>query len=105
MMYDASNVLLDLVWHIFACSSLYDPLYFCGINCGFFFTSNLIWSNSHITTGKTKALTSQTIVGKIMSLLFNMVSRLVITFLPRSKRSSNFMATITICSDFGAPQK
>ena len=38
-----------------------------------------------MTTGKTIALTSQTFVGKAMSLLFNMLSRLVITFLPRSK--------------------
>ena len=38
-----------------------------------------------MTTGKTIALTRQTFVGKIMSLLFNMLSRLVITFLPKSK--------------------
>ena len=39
-----------------------------------------------MTTGKTIALTRQTFVGKVMSLLFNVCSRLVITFLPRSKR-------------------
>ena len=39
-----------------------------------------------MTTGKTIALTRQTFVGKVMSLFFNMLSRLVITFLPRSKR-------------------
>ena len=39
-----------------------------------------------MTTGKTKALTRQTLIGKVISLLFNMLSRLVITFLPRSKR-------------------
>ena len=39
-----------------------------------------------MTTGKTIALTRQTFVGKVISLLFNMLSRLVITFLPRSKR-------------------
>ena len=39
-----------------------------------------------MTTGKTIAFTKWTFVGKVMSLLFNMVSRLVITFLPRSKR-------------------
>ena len=39
-----------------------------------------------MTTGKTIALTRQTFVGKIMSLLFNMLSRLVIAFLPRYKR-------------------
>ena len=38
-----------------------------------------------MTTGKTIALTRQTFVGKVMSLLFNVLSRLVITFLPRSK--------------------
>ena len=39
-----------------------------------------------MTTGKTKALSRPTFVGKVISLLFNMLSRLVITFLPRSKR-------------------
>ena len=45
-------------------------------------------SNSHpyMTTGKTIALTRQTFVGKVMSLLFNILARLVITFLARSKR-------------------
>ena len=43
-------------------------------------------SHPYMTTGKTIALTRQTFVGKIMSLFFNMLSRLVITFLPRSKR-------------------
>ena len=43
-------------------------------------------SHPYITTGKTIALTRWTIVGKVMSLLFNMLSKLVITFLPRSKR-------------------
>ena len=43
-------------------------------------------SHPYMTTGKTVALTRQTFVGKGMSLLFNMLSRLVITFLPRSKR-------------------
>ena len=48
-----------------------------------FFTVQL--SHPHTTTGKTIALTRRTFVGKVMSLLFNMLSRLVITFLPRSK--------------------
>ena len=43
-------------------------------------------SRPYMTTGKTIALTRRTFVGKVMSLLFNMLSRLVITFLPRSKR-------------------
>ena len=42
-----------------------------------------------MTTGKTTALTRQTFVGKVMSLLFNMLSRLVITFLPRRKHLLN----------------
>ena len=42
-------------------------------------------SQPYMTTGKTIALTRWTFVGKVMSLLFNMLSRLVITFLPRSK--------------------
>ena len=42
-------------------------------------------SHPYITTGKTIALTKWTFVGKVMSLLFNMLSRLVITFLPRNK--------------------
>ena len=48
-----------------------------------FFTVQL--SHSYMTTGKTIGLTRQTFVGKVMSLLFNMLSRLVITFLSRSK--------------------
>ena len=42
-------------------------------------------SHLHMTTGKTIALTKQTFVGKVMSLLFSMLSRFVIAFLPRSK--------------------
>ena len=45
-------------------------------------------SHPYMTTGKTIALTRQTFVGKVMSLLFNMLSRLVITFLPRSKQGT-----------------
>ena len=49
-----------------------------------FFTVQL--SHPYMTTGKTIALTTRTFVDKVMSLFFNMLSRLVITFLPRSKR-------------------
>ena len=49
-----------------------------------FFTVQL--SHPYMTTGKTIALTRRTLVGKVMSLLLNILSRLVITFLPRSKR-------------------
>ena len=54
------------------------------LRCSAFFIVQL--SHLYMTTGKTMALTRQTFVGKVMSLLFNMLSRLVITFLPRSKR-------------------
>ena len=53
------------------------------LRCSAFFTVQL--SHPYMTTGKTIALTRRTLVGKIMSLLLNMLSRLVITFLPRSK--------------------
>ena len=52
------------------------------IRCSAFFTVQL--SHPYMTTGKNIALTRQTFVGKVMSLLFNMLSRLVITFRPRS---------------------
>ena len=70
------------------------------LQCSAFFIVQL--SHPYMTTGNTIALTRRTFVGKVMSLL-NMLSRLVITFLPRIKRL-NFMAAVTICSDFGAPK-
>ena len=54
------------------------------LQCSAFFIAQL--SHPYMTTGKTIALTRRTFVGKVTSLLFNMLSRLVITFLPRSKR-------------------
>ena len=54
------------------------------LQCSAFFTVQL--SHPCMTTGKTIALIRQTFVGRVMSLVFNMLSRLVITFLPRSKR-------------------
>ena len=54
------------------------------LQCSAFFIVQL--SHPYMTTGKTTALTRQTFVGKVMSLLFNMPSSLVVTFLPRSKR-------------------
>ena len=53
------------------------------LQCSAFFTVQL--SHPYMTTGKTITLTRRTFVGKVMSLLLNMLSRLVITFLPRSK--------------------
>ena len=60
-------------------------------------------SHPYMTTAKAIALTIRTFVSKVMSLLFIMLSRFAIAFLPRSKHL-NFMAAITNCSDFGAPQ-
>ena len=57
-----------------------------------------------MTTGKTKALTRWTFVGKVMSLLFNMLYRLVIAFPSKEQVSFNFMAADTIYSDFGAQE-
>ena len=56
------------------------------LQCSAFFIVQL--SRPYMTTGKTMALTRWTFVGKVMSLLFNMLSRLVIAFLPRSKPTS-----------------
>ena len=69
--------------------------------CSAFFIVQL--SHLYMTTGKTIALTRWTFVGKVMPLLFNMLSRLVIAFLARSKRL-NFMAAVTVRGDFGAQE-
>ena len=69
------------------------------LQCSAFFIVQLL--HPYMTTGKSIALTTQTFVDKVMSLLSNMLSKLVITFLPRSK-CLNFMAAITICGEFGA---
>ena len=74
-------------------------------------TASILWhsaffivqlSHPYMTTGKTIALTRRTFVGKVMSLLLNMLSRLVITFLPRSKHL--LISWLQSPSDFGAPQ-
>ena len=57
------------------------------LRCSAFFTVQL--SHPYMTTGKTIALTRHTLVGKVMSLLLNMLSRLVIIFLPKSKHGFN----------------
>ena len=69
--------------------------------CSVFFMVQL--SHPYMTTGETIALIRRTFVGKVMSLLFNILFRLVITFLPRNK-CLNFMAAVTNCCDFGAPK-
>ena len=58
----------------------------------------------YMTTGKAIALTRQTFFGKEISLLFNMLSRFVIAFLPRSKHFLILWLQVTICSDFGAQE-
>ena len=68
--------------------------------CSPFFTVQL--SHPYMTTEKTIALTRWIFVGKEMSLPFNMLSRLVITFFPRSKHLLISWLQSTICSDFGA---
>ena len=60
-------------------------------------------SHSYTTAVETIALTMQTFVGRVKSLLFNMLSRFAIAFLPRSK-CLNFMAAVTIHSDFVAQE-
>jgi len=70
------------------------------LQCSAFFIVQL--SHTFMTTVKTTALTSWTFVGKLMSLLFNMLSRLVVTFLPRSKLFLILWLQSIICSDFGA---
>ena len=70
--------------------------------CSAFFIVQL--SHPYMTTGKTRAFARRTFVGKVTSLLFNMLSRLVITFLPKSKCFLTSWLQITICSDFGAPK-
>ena len=72
------------------------------LRCSAFFIVQL--SHPHMTTGKTIALTTWTFVAKIMSLLFKMLSRLVIIFLSRSKHLFNFTAATTICCDLGTPK-
>ena len=57
-------------------------------------------SHPSMTTEKTIALTRQTFVGKVMLLLFNMLS----SFSSKEQVSFNFMAALTICSDFGVPK-
>ena len=71
------------------------------LRCSAFFTVQP--SHPYMTTGKIIPLTRWTFVGKVMSLLLNMLSRLLITFLPRSKHLLiSWLQSPSICSDFGA---
>ena len=62
-------------------------------------------SHLYMTTGKTIAMTRWNFVDKVMSLFFNMLSSLAITFLPRSKCLLISWLAVTICSDFWSPRK
>ena len=79
------------------------------LQCSAFFIVQIL--HPYMTTGKTIVLTIWTFVGKVMSLLFNMLSSSVIAFLPKSisfpsKEHANFhfVAAVTMCSDFGAQE-
>ena len=70
----------------------------------FFGTQPSLWSNTqhpYMTTRKIITLNIWTFVSKVISLLFNTLSKFVIAFLPRSKCLLIFMVVVTICSDFG----
>ena len=71
------------------------------LRCSAFFMVQLL--HPLMTTGKTTASTVRTFVSKMMPLLFNMLSRFIIVFLPRSK-SFNLVAGVIIHSDFGAQE-
>ena len=75
---------MDLLDHLAVQGTLEHHSSKASIQCSAFFIVQL--SHPHMTTGKTIALTRWTFVGKVMSLLFNMLSRMVIDFFPRSKR-------------------
>ena len=66
------------------------------------FFSKVMYLLCNILSRFVIALTTQTFVGKVMSLLFNMLSGFVIA--SKERTSFNFMAAVTICSDFGAPK-
>ena len=74
-----------------------------GLWCSAFFMVQL--SHPSMTTGKTIALTRWAFVGTVMFLLFNMLFELVHSFFSKEQVCFNFMAAVTICSDFGAQEK
>jgi len=62
------------------------------------------FSHPYMTTGKTIALTVRTFVGKVMSLLFNTLSKVCNSFSSKEQAPFNFVAALTIRSDFGAQE-
>ena len=73
------------------------------LQCSAFFIVQL--SHPYMTTGKTIALTRQTFVGKVMSLLFNMAVQVGHSFSSKEQVSFNFTASVSICGDFGLQPK
>ena len=71
------------------------------LQCSAFFIAQL--SHPYMTTGKTIALTRQTFIDNIMSLLFNMLS-VFVSVSSKEQAFFTFVAVVTICNDFGAPQ-
>ena len=85
----------SLLWHQYSKESI--------LQCSAFFMVQL--SHPYMTTDKTIALIIWTFVSKVMSLFFNLLSRFVTAYLPRSKcLLINFMASVTVHSDFGSPK-
>ena len=83
------------LWRVFSNTTVQKHQFF---GAQLFFIAQL--SHPYMMTGKTIALTRWTFVGKVISLLFNILSR----FSSKEQASFNFMAVVTICSDFGALQ-
>ena len=72
------------------------------LRCSAFFIVQL--SHPYMTTRKTIALTIQTFVGKVMSLLFKFPMKVYRSFSSKEQASLNFLAAVTVCSDFGAQE-
>ena len=87
------GILKSLLQHQFKSSILW---------CSAFFVVQL--SHPYMSTGKTRALTRQTFAGKVMSLFLNIFLGCH-SFSSKKQASFNFMAAVTICSDFGTPKK
>ena len=89
------GTLKSIFWHHSSKTSI--------LQCSSFLMIQL--SHPYMTAEKTIALTIRTFVSKAMSLLFNILFRFVITFFSKEQESFNFVAAVTICSDFGTQEK
>ena len=92
---DVQGILRSLLQHHSSKASIFQH--------SIFFTVQLL--QLYVTTGKTIALTIRTFVSRVMSLLFNTLSRFVTPFLPRSKCLLMSWLTVTTCSDFRAQEE